>query len=69
MRDKWYTQSPPSERETYLVTDNTGNIQIAKWTNYSPILGDESDVWRWVGLMQYTHVIAWRILPEAYKED
>lgn len=67
MRDQWYTTPPPPEREHYLITDDGGEVQIAYWTNYSPILGDESEVYRWVGLKQYTHVVAWRLLPEAYK--
>ena len=67
MRDQWYTTPPPPECEHYLITDDSGEVQIAYWTNYSPILGDESKVYRWVGLKQYTHVVAWRLLPEAYK--
>lgn len=55
-------------REHYLITDDRGDVQVAYWTNYSPILGDESEVYRWVGLKQYTHVVAWRLLPEAYKD-
>lgn len=72
MRDKWYVntiQSPPPECEQYLITDDVGEMQVAYWTNYSSVLGEVTNIWRWVGLRQYTHVVAWRLLPEAYKEE
>lgn len=69
MRDTWYTGYPPHEREHYLITDDVGNLQIAYWTDSSPILGDASGMWRWVGLVQHTYVVAWRPLPLPYKED
>lgn len=68
MRDKWYRNSPPPECEKYLITDDCGNLQVAYWTDNSPITGEPSNVWRWIGLIRYTHVIAWRPLPEPYSE-
>jgi len=69
MRDKWYIdeiEKPPKEKEDYMITDDCGNIQIAHWTNLS-FFGVETTLWHWTGLIQYTHVIAWRPLPEPYK--
>ena len=69
MRDKWYrnaVQSPPPEVETYLITDNVGELQIARWTDVSLFTGDSTGIWEWRGLKQYTYVVAWRPAPEAY---
>ena len=69
MRDKWYTnENPPEEKEDYMITDDYGDIQIAHWTN-SSIIGHGTTEWHWVGLVQFTHVIAWRPLPEPYKGE
>ena len=66
MRDKWYVdENPPKEIEDYMITDDCGHIQVAHWTN-SNILGHTTTMWHWIGLIQYTHVIAWRPLPEPY---
>jgi hypothetical protein len=69
MRDRWYknsVQSPPPEVETYLITDDVGELQIAHWTDVSLFTGDSTGIWEWRGLKQYTYVVAWRLLPEAY---
>lgn len=68
MRDRWYSveeKLPPEEKEDYMITTDCGSIAIAWWTNSSFITNTTTD-WHWVGHPQYSKVIAWRPLPEAY---
>lgn len=65
MKLEWRTDNPPEEIEKYLVTDDSGELQIATWTNEyylgHKIIGE----WHWV-CEQYTKVVAWLPLPNPY---
>jgi hypothetical protein len=68
MRDRWYSveeKLPPEEVEDYMITTDYGDIAIAHWTNHG-FFRDSTTQWRWTGYPQYSKVIAWRPLPEAY---
>lgn len=67
MRIGWRIENPPCEDEEYLVQYKGGGVGVAHWTNTiyfggSPITTD----WHWSGLLNYTRVEAWRLLPEPY---
>ena len=71
MRDKWYPfpeQAPPSEREFYLVTLDTGRLCIAEWIDFIWFGHRIPSEWHWApgDIPQYCKVIAWRPAPEAY---
>lgn len=66
---KWHLLSedkPPETNSSYLITDNYGGLQMASWTNAAYFTINETTDWHWVGLQQYTKVIAWMPLPEPY---
>lgn len=61
---------PDEEEKCYWVCTDTGYQCQCRWTNnvYGIRDGDE---WRWkiFDIPQYSHVIAWMHLPEAYRGD
>lgn len=62
----WRTDNPPEEKSTYLVTDDSGHLQIAIWTNEMHFGRTFICDWHWQ-CQQYTHVVAWLPLPRPYK--
>lgn len=61
---------PDEKRETYWVCTDTEYQCQCRWTNNRFGIR-ESDEWGWsiFDTPQYTKVVAWRPLPEAYKES
>ena len=56
------------EKKYWICTDSKYQCQ-AKWTNDRYGFGRLSEYWGWVGIPQYTTVVAWMPLPEPYKEE
>lgn len=73
MRIGWNTENPPSPAlddvvsEEYLVTYDTGGLDIARWTNVNRFWVDHVSDWHWE-CAQYCKVIAWMLLPRPYEE-
>ena len=67
MRIGWNTENPPAEKEEYLVQYESGDMDIAEWTNTNPFWSDRTTDWHWNRVNQYDKVIAWHYLPEKYK--
>lgn len=61
---------PDKELKTYWVCLNNGEQCQCRWTNNIYGFGSIDDKWGWklIDLPQYTKVVAWRELPESYKE-
>lgn len=61
---------PDKKRETYWVCTDTEYQCQCRWTNNRFGIR-ESDEWGWsiFDTPQYTKVVAWMALPEAYKES
>ena len=59
----WRTDKPPEERKDYLVTTESGDLDIARYTNASEWWHGETTNWHWQH-PPYTRVYAWRDLPE-----
>ena len=69
MRIAWRTDRPPKEEDYYLVTLDDGDMCVCKWTDRDMLYGRPgTGEWRWQS-PQYTRVVAWRLLPEPYKES
>ena len=72
MKDKWYSmaeQKPPEVEEVYLVTLDSGDLHICKWTNVYWIGHAVEGEWHWEWRPQYCKVIAWRIAPAPFEEE
>ena len=74
MRIKWNTDNPPSPKtdnvtyEEYLVTYESGGLDIATWTNANRFWAGHTTDWHW-NCAQYCNVVAWMCLPEPYKKE
>lgn len=72
--NKWIPVSerlPDDRKDTYWVCTD-GEYQCeCRWTNVNPIWTSLTTDWHWCifDLPQYQEVIAWRPLPEPYKEE
>ncbi len=62
-------KTPPNVNKTYWVCTDNGIQCECRWTNNIYGFG-ESDRWGWSFLdtPRYTEIVAWRELPEPYKE-
>ena len=62
-------KTPPNIKKTYWVCTDNGIQCECRWTNNIYGFG-ESDWWGWSFLdtPRYTEIVAWRELPETYKE-
>ena len=61
---------PKEESNTYWVCTDSGAQCECRWTNVSTFWSYETTDWHWniFDIPQYTRVVAWRQLPESYKE-
>ena len=69
LRIGWRTDNPPPIEDDYLVTYDSGRMDICHWDNRDffgrPQNSDGG--YRWYP-DQYRTVVAWMPLPEPYKE-
>ena len=61
---------PEDEKKNYWVCTDTGYQCECRWTNINHIWTDLTTNWHWhiMDIPQYSAVIAWRELPEPWKE-
>ena len=67
MRIGWNIDNPPSEKEEYLVQYESGDMDIAEWTNVNPFWPNLTTNWHWTRVSQFDKVVAWQFLPEKFK--
>jgi hypothetical protein len=62
---------PEDEGKHYWVCTNTGYQCECRWTNINHIWTELTTDWHWhiMDIPQYSHVVAWRKLPESYREE
>lgn len=62
---------PPNEKKTYWVCLGNGSQCECRWTNDIYGFGEIDDRWGWSYLdkPRYSTIVAWRELPEPYKES
>ena len=53
--------------DVYLVTYDSGEMDVARWSNVNPFWTDHVTEPRWWGV-QFANVIAWMPLPKPFKE-
>ncbi len=56
------------EKDYWVCTNDKGYQCLAHWENRYDAYGYPTDVWEWDGIPLHSEVIAWRKLPEPYKE-
>lgn len=81
LRDTWHPVSeapphpvagvPPLKEQTYLVQLDCGSFCQCRWTNENRFWAGHTTDWHWnfFDIPQYTKIVAWRELPELYKEE
>jgi hypothetical protein len=62
---------PKDGKKRYWVCTDTGYQCECRWTNINHIWTELTTDWHWhiMDIPQYSHVVAWRELPEPYKEE
>lgn len=71
---EWHTGNPPEPqasvvtRHEYLVTYDSGGMDVATWTNSNRFWSGHVSKWHWQTDVPFAVVVAWRELPCAYKE-
>lgn len=66
------TEKLPNEyKKCYWVQTDTGHMCECRWTNINHFWTDLTTAWHWnfVDIPPFSKVVAWRPLPEPYKED
>lgn len=66
MRLEWRTDNPPDENERYLVTYESGSLDICWWSNN--YWGGHTGTDFYWHSSQYCHVKAWMPLPRPYHD-
>jgi len=73
LRDTWHpvSEKPALEEHTYLVQLDCDSFCQCRWTDTSPFYSYKKTDWHWnfFDIPQYTKIVAWRELPELYKEE
>ena len=71
MRIEWRTDKPPDEIERYLITDQSGDIDLAKWSDaYATKDGIvRTGKYRWIRKIPESIPVAWMPAPTPYKPD
>ena len=64
-------RTPEDENKRYWICTDTGYQCQCRWTNINHIWPELTGDWHWhiMDIPQYTHVVAWRELPEPYREE
>lgn len=62
---------PKAEKRSYWICTDTEYQGMCRWTNSNPFWAGRETDWHWniFDIPQYTTIVAWRELPEPYKED
>ena len=62
---------PEDGEKRYWVCTDTGYQCECRWTNINHIWTGLTTDWHWhiMDIPQYSHVVAWRELPEPYEEE
>lgn len=62
---------PEDRAEEYWVCTDAGEQHTCRWTNANPVWTHLKKGWHWniFDIPQYSKVVAWRPLPEPYRED
>ena len=66
MTIEWRTDKPPDENAQYLVTYESGSLDICYWTDAGFSSNRKSD-FHWIAA-QYSKVKAWMPLPKPYSD-
>jgi len=62
---------PIAKHKTYWICTDTGYQCECRWTNVNHFWTDLTSKWHWhiMDIPQYSKVVAWRELPEPYREE
>lgn len=73
LRDTWHpvSEKPAPEKHIYLVQLDCDGFCQCRWTNENCFWAGHTTDWHWnfFDIPQYTKIVAWRELPELYKEE
>ena len=66
MTIEWRTDNPPDKNAQYLVTYESGSLDICYWSN-AGFGGNRTTDYHWIAA-QYAKVKAWMPLPKPYSD-